>query len=71
LETIYTGGRLLITVPYGRHENLGWLQQFDCGMVKTVFEIFEASNSEVGYYRYFADGWQVVDAEGGCGLFLF
>ncbi len=65
------GGQLFITVPYGRYENLGWLQQFDCGMVKTVFDIFEASNSEVGYYRYFANGWQVVDAEEcvGCSYF--
>ncbi len=56
------GGRLFITVPYGRYENLGWLQQFDKKMVKTVLDVFGGSASNVAYYKYFADGWQISDA---------
>jgi len=56
------GGRLFITVPYGRYENHGWLQQFDDKMIRTVVEVFEGSNSDVAYFRYHADGWQIADA---------
>lgn len=57
------GGRLLITVPYGRHENHGWLQQFDCKMVDAVFDAFEPSSHSIAYYKYFPDGWQIAKAE--------
>ena len=57
------GGKLFITVPYGRYENLGWLQQFDHQRIRTVLEVFGGSASNVAYYKYLADGWQVVDAD--------
>ena len=57
------GGKLFITVPYGCYENLGWLQQFDRQRIETVLEVFGGSASSVAYYRYFADGWQVADAD--------
>ena len=57
------GGKLFITVPYGRYENLGWLQQFDNSMIETVREVFSGSFTSVAYYKYFADGWQVTDAD--------
>lgn len=56
-------GRLFITVPYGRYENLGWLQQFDQQRVETVVNIFAGSASSVTYYRYFAAGWQIANAD--------
>ena len=57
------GGKLFITVPYGRYENHGWLQQFDYSMIEKVCEVFNGSFSKVVYYKYFADGWQVADAD--------
>lgn len=57
------GGRLFITVPYGRYQNLGWLQQFDYEMVKTVLNIFQGSSSSTAYYKYFSNGWQAVDTD--------
>lgn len=56
------GGMLLITVPYGRYENHGWLQQFDFKMVDAVFDAFGPSCSIAAYYKYFPDGWQIVKA---------
>jgi hypothetical protein len=50
-------------VPYGRYQNLGWLQQFDCGMVKKVLDIFQGTSSDVTYYKYFSDGWQIANAD--------
>ena len=57
------GGKLFITVPYGRYENLGWLQQFANRMVKKVLDVVGGSESNVAYYKYFADGWQVADVD--------
>lgn len=56
-------GMLLITVPYGRYENHGWLQQFDYKMIDTVFDTFGPSSRSVTYYKYFPDGWQITKAE--------
>ena len=56
------GGRLFISVPFGRYENHGWLQQFDHKMVAAIMDMFAGSSCDVTYYKY-ADGWQLSDAE--------
>jgi len=55
------GGRALITVPYGRYQDLGWLQQFDAGMVTRMTDAF-GGTATVTYYRYGAGGWQTAAA---------
>ncbi len=57
------GGRLFITVPFGCYENHGWLQQFDQAMVERVQQVFEGNSSDISYYRYNEDGWNVSTAE--------
>jgi len=57
------GGRLFITVPYGRYQNLGWLQQFDAQMIRKVLDTFQGSLNSVVYYKYFSDGWRSADAD--------
>jgi len=57
------GGKLFITIPYGRYENHGWLQQFDENMVAGVVDMFEGSMSNVSYYKYFPDGWQIASRQ--------
>jgi SAM-dependent methyltransferase len=57
------GGRVLVTVPYGRYQDLGWLQQFDADMLQRVIDGFGGSAATVMYYRYGATGWQIADAE--------
>jgi hypothetical protein len=54
-------GKLLITVPYGRYENHGWLQQFDEKMIDKTVDGFAGSRSQVTYYRYYPDGWQIAE----------
>lgn len=56
------GGRLFITVPYGRYENLGWLQQFDRSMVEQILNVFNGRHGKVSYYRYASNGWESSDA---------
>ena len=55
-------GKLFITVPYGRYENLGWQQQFDQSRVNEVIESFQPSSSDISYFKYSKNGWQIADA---------
>jgi SAM-dependent methyltransferase len=51
-------GRLLITVPYGVPEDLGWLRQFDAAGIERLVELSGAQDSELTIFRYDAGGWQ-------------
>ncbi len=56
-------GKLFVTVPYGRYQNLGWLQQFDSKCIEIIIKTFKGSSSKVSYFKYFNDGWQNVNSE--------
>jgi SAM-dependent methyltransferase len=64
-------GRVFVTVPYGRYQNIGWMQQFDQQMVKKTIDAFEQSSSCVTYYKYLPDGWQLSDADSCTGCTYF
>lgn len=51
------GGKLLITVPFGRYQNLGWLQQFDFSLLKDVIKIFKGNIRDQTFYQYKSSGW--------------
>ena len=55
------GGQLLLTVPYGRREDHGWLQQFDAAGVEAIKNGFAGDLVAETYYRYSAEGWQVAE----------
>lgn len=65
------GGRLFLTVPYGKYENLGWQQQFDEKMIREIFEQFGGKNFEAAYFKYTDNGWQISKPEecGECAYF--
>lgn len=52
------GGVCLITVPFGRGEDLGWFQVFDSSMVKKVVKVFGEENSTIDFFKYTQTGWQ-------------
>lgn len=56
------GGKLLITVPFGKYENFGWFQQFDQNLVQRVLDTFQGQNHKVDYYKYGEQGWDISDA---------
>jgi SAM-dependent methyltransferase len=56
------GGRLLLTIPYGRYEDHGWLQQFDDSRVESVKSNFGGTVRAEVYYRYSPDGWRTANA---------
>ena len=52
-------GKLLITVPYGRYEDHGWLQQFGLEQVKMISQVFEPSDFRETYFEYGVSGWRI------------
>lgn len=56
------GGRLLLTVPYGRHQHLGWLQIFDRTRVQQLIARFGGAVQSESYYRY-ENAWQVANSD--------
>ena len=64
VRVLKTSGKLFLSVPFGRKEFHGWLQQFDGDMVaRLCSEVHGASLIEASYYRYDNKGWQLADAE--------
>ena len=57
------GGRLFITVPYGRYRNFGIFQQFDAQLVKRTIATFEPEWVEQTYFHYTSDGWNISTAK--------
>jgi len=57
------GGRLLLTVPFGRAEQHGWLQQFDAAGLREIGATFGSQPAELTVYRYDEHGWQVSDVD--------
>jgi hypothetical protein len=55
------GGSVLLTVPFGRHEDHGWFVQFDGADLEQAIEAFEPSVVDVTYFLY-AEGWRVAQA---------
>jgi SAM-dependent methyltransferase len=54
-------GRLFFTVPYGRHEDHGWIEQFDAERVAELAA--SLSDPVVTVYAYGQGGWQVSSLE--------
>lgn len=58
------GGPLLLTVPFGRARDLGWLQQFDARGLDDIIDTFGGTTADVRYFRHRSgSGWQVASAE--------
>lgn len=57
------GGSLLLTVPFGIHENGGWYQVFDGKMVDRLIATFAPSRNSETYFRYTPGGWISADRE--------
>src|SRR5262249_51979558 len=54
-------GRLLLSVPYGLYQNIGWMQQFDRQLLQQAIHAFGGEVMQKDFYKYTADGWQISD----------
>jgi SAM-dependent methyltransferase len=52
-------GKLFITVPFGKYQNFGWLQQFDFKLVNKILETFRPKEHRIDYYKYTKEGWNI------------
>ena len=64
------GGALFLTVPFGRYEHHGWLQQFDSSMLAALISEFQPQKAEKTFFRYTEHGWKLA-VEEECGDLSF
>jgi SAM-dependent methyltransferase len=65
------GGRLMVTVPFGRAANLGWLQQFDRAGVDEIVRAFGGDVIDASFFKYEPEGWRRAAAEACAGCTYF
>jgi len=56
------GGRVFLSVPFGRGTNHVWYQDFDEGMIESLIETFEPAEHGRWYFKYHPDGWRLSSA---------
>jgi SAM-dependent methyltransferase len=57
------GGRLLVTVPYGRRMDGGWFRQFDRDDLRALLAAAGGAEEDVSVYAYSRRGWQLSDLD--------
>lgn len=62
-RVLRAGGRLLVTVPYGRPEDHGWCRQFDEHGLRGISAAFGDDRPEVAVYAHSHRGWNRSSAE--------
>jgi SAM-dependent methyltransferase len=60
-------GRILLTLPFGRPDNLGWVRQFDQAALRDLMAAFEPSIVRTTIYSHGEDGWQLSSEEAAAG----
>jgi hypothetical protein len=56
-------GTLYLTVPYGTYKNFGWFHVFDEEMIERAIGQFNPSSTDVTYFKYQNDQWNMSDKE--------
>jgi SAM-dependent methyltransferase len=56
------GGTFILTVPYGKYENFGWFQNYDCGMLLDALIPFRSTYAagHIDVFELGDTGWQRV-----------
>jgi SAM-dependent methyltransferase len=57
------GGKVYITVPYGKFTDFGWYQQFDIKMIDLMIDTFAPEKLVETYYCYESGCWQISDKQ--------
>lgn len=57
------GGQLLLTVPFGKAQNFGWMQQFDERGLACIEENFGPECVERTFFRHGPGGWRLAARE--------
>lgn len=57
------GGKVYITIPYGKYTDFGWYQQFDDEMINLLIDKFAPDKLIETYYCYESGGWKASDKQ--------
>lgn len=57
------GGRIFITVPYGKPISYGWFRQFDAERLTRALAAFANDSAQVWHYQYSGGQWQRSSAD--------
>lgn len=58
---------MLITVPYGQPEDLGWLRQFDAPGLDRLVALSRGEPTETTIFQYTPEGWRHSSRERAAG----
>jgi hypothetical protein len=58
IRIVKPGGQILITVPFGRPDNLGWIQVFGSEQVYRLLDVIRPHQATVEFFRSSPQGWQ-------------
>lgn len=58
MRVLKPGGTMLLSVPYGVPERLGWVRQFDRSEVERLIAVAQPRSHALEVFRDGADGWQ-------------
>ena len=61
-DLLKPGGRLLVTVPYGKPEDQDWLQIFGPTQIDDLIQSFGGMCESQTYYRHLPEGWVTASA---------
>ncbi len=53
------GGAFYVTLPFGKYEDHGWLQQFDARLLDQLIETFAPARAVETIYHYAPAGWEL------------
>ena len=62
-RVVKPGGHFLLTIPFGKYERHGWLQQFDSKRIDAVEAAFGGKRCQRLFYRYVDGAWRVASEE--------
>jgi SAM-dependent methyltransferase len=60
-EWLAPGGRLLLTVPFGKYEDVGWLINYDMDLLTELVKSSQLDILEQLYFGWMPGGWREVE----------
>lgn len=65
IRLLAPGGRLLVTVPFGRFEDLGWMLNYDSSHLQTLLDAAPpCATAKTWYFRHtFGGGWTLANPD--------
>jgi SAM-dependent methyltransferase len=51
------GGKLIVTVPFGKFVDYGWFTHYDSQAISTLFQSIPSARMNAEYFKYTENGW--------------